>query len=94
MKIVWLRRALANLEQEADYIGETDPAAAARVLARLREAVQRLADHPESGRPGRILGTRELVVSGLPYVIPYRVSGNQVQILRIFHTSRKWAEDG
>lgn len=90
MKIVWLRRALANLEHEADYIGQTDPAAAAHVLARLQDVVQRLADHPQSGRTGRIMGTRELVVPGLPYIIPYRVKDSRVEILRIFHTSRRW----
>jgi toxin ParE1/3/4 len=45
---------------------------------------------PHMGRPGRVPGTRELVVSDLPYVIPYRVRGHTIQILRVFHTARKW----
>ncbi|HET6521471.1 MAG TPA: type II toxin-antitoxin system RelE/ParE family toxin, partial [Geminicoccaceae bacterium] len=49
-----------------------------------------LAQHPESGRPGRVPGTRELVVSGTPYIVPYRVQGNTVQILRVLHGARKW----
>ena len=44
------------------------------------------------GRPGRVLGTRELVIGGLPYIIPYRVRDNYVDILRVLHTSRRWAE--
>lgn len=92
MQVKWLRTALRNLEAEVEYIAQENPEAAARVVERVREAVQKLADHPALGRPGRISGTRELVVSGTPYIVPYRVRGNTVEVLRVQHAARKWPE--
>lgn len=92
MRIRWLRTALANLDQEAEYIAADDPRAAARIMARIREAVERLATHPWSGRPGRVPGTRESIVPGTPYLVPYRVRGNAVEILRVFHGARRRPE--
>jgi toxin ParE1/3/4 len=63
---------------------------AARIVERIATSVDRLATHPTLGRPGRVPGTRELVVSGTPYLIPYRVHGKTVEILRVFHGARKW----
>jgi toxin ParE1/3/4 len=51
-----------------------------------------LAKNPEMGRPGRVPGTRELVVPKTPFIVPYRLVGNTVQILRIFHSARRWPE--
>jgi len=56
----------------------------------IQEAVARLAEYPAMGRSGRVPGTRELVVVGTPYIIPYRVRGDRVEILRVFHAARKW----
>jgi len=89
MRIRWLRAALRNLDEEASYIATDDPVAAAKVVERVLGAVARLAEHPAIGRPGRIPGTRELVVPGTRYLVPYRVEGAEVQILRVFHTSRR-----
>lgn len=47
-----------------------------------------LVSHPEIGRPGRSDGTRELVLTGTPYILPYRVRDGRVEILAVFHTSR------
>ena len=92
MRVRWLRRALRNLEEEAEYIARDDPNAAARIVDRIATSVERLATHPASGRIGRVPGTRELVVSGTPYIVPYRVRGEMVEILRVFHAARKWPE--
>jgi len=89
MQLRWLRRALSNLEAEAAYIATDDPVAASLVVQRVLDAVDALADQPGLGRPGRIPGTRELVVSKTRYVVPYRVRGDTVEILRLFHTSRQ-----
>ncbi|PTU63510.1 plasmid stabilization protein [Chromobacterium sp. Panama] len=89
MRLVWLRSALQNLQQEAEFIAEENPAAAAALVRAVRAATKHLADFPETGRPGRVPGTRELVLEGFPYLIPYRVKDGQVQILRIFHTRRR-----
>jgi len=93
MRIRWLRKALQNLTGEADYIARDDPAAAARTVVRIFEAVEQLVMFPALGRPGRVVGTRELVVTGTPYIIPYRVRGDQVEILRVFQAARKWPEE-
>ena len=89
MEIKWLRKAVRNLEQEAKYIAQDDLRAAQRVVARIREAVTMLAQNPALGRAGRIAGTRELTVPNTRYIIPYRVRGNHIEVLRVFHTSRK-----
>ena len=90
MRIRWLRVALANLEAEADYIGEDSPVAAGRVVQNIMRAVDLLSKSPAVGRPGRVTGTRELIVAGRPYIIPYRVRDGAVEILRVFHAARKW----
>jgi len=86
LEVRWLKRALANLEAEAEYISRDSHAAAQRVVLAIERAVQLLASHPAMGRPGRIEGTRELVVMRTPYIIPYRVREDKVEVLRVFHT--------
>ncbi|MFZ4499506.1 MAG: type II toxin-antitoxin system RelE/ParE family toxin [Burkholderiales bacterium] len=89
MRLRWLRRALENLDAEAAYIAQEDPAAARLVVQRILTAVRLLATQPALGCPGRVAGTRELVVPRTRYLVPYRARGQTVEILRIFHTSRK-----
>lgn len=89
MQVRWLRTALRNLREEAEYIAAENPAAATLVVKRVRAAVMLLAENPALGRPGRVTGTRELVVPKSRYLIPYRVRQERVEILRVFHTSRK-----
>ena len=78
---------------EAEFIARDNPKAASRVVKRIWDAAQVLADQPHAGRAGRVHGTRELVVTGTPYIIPYRVVENTVQILRVLHGKRKWPKD-
>ena len=87
--IKWLRVARQNLDDEATSTAQDDAAAASRVVARVLEAVAQLAHQPGLGRPGRVPGTRELVVLKTPYLVPYIVDGDQVIILRVCHTSRR-----
>lgn len=89
MRIRWLRTALRNLDEEASYIAADDPAAARLVVKRIFEAVDQLAEQPSLGRPGRVPGTRELIVDRTRYLIPYRVTRDAIEILRVFHTSRR-----
>ena len=89
MQVRWLRTVLRNLEDEAAYIAVDDRAAARLVVGRVLQAVEQLAEQPSLGRPGRVPGTRELVVAGTRYLVPYRVRRDAVEILRIFHTSRR-----
>lgn len=92
MRVRWLRTALRNLDEEASYIAADNPVAARRVVERVLAAIAQLTDHPGLGRPGRVPGTRELLVPKTRYVVPYRVRGDAVEILRVFHTSRRLPE--
>jgi plasmid stabilization system protein ParE len=89
MRLRWLRQALCNLDDEATCIAADDTAAASIVVKRALDAVSMLAEHPGLGRPGRLPGTRELIVARTRYIVPYRVRGETVEILRVFHTSRR-----
>jgi len=89
MRVRWLQKALRNLDAEASYIAADDDAAARLVVARVLAAVDTLADLPSLGRPGRVPGTRELVVRKTRYIVPYRIRGETVEILRVFHASRR-----
>jgi len=92
VRVRWLKRALRNLDEEAEYIARDDPDAAARTVQRIASAVEQLTNHPASGRIGRVPGTRELIVTGTPYIVPYRVRGDAVEVLRVFHSARKWPD--
>lgn len=83
-------RYFRRLEDIYDRIAADNPAAARRLIDRIRTAVGRLASTPGMGRPGRVQGTRELVVSGTPYVVPYRVLEERVQIITVLHSSQQW----
>jgi toxin ParE1/3/4 len=89
VRVRWLAQALANLEAEADYIARDKPKAAASVVQKINHAVDLLRQYPALGRPGRVAGTRELVISGTPYVVPYRIRDDEIHILRVFHGARK-----
>jgi toxin ParE1/3/4 len=89
LEVVWLRTALRNLDEEATYIAQDNPQAAQQVVTRISHAIELLANRPGLGRPGRVPGTRELLVAKTRYLIPYRVRGRRIEILRVFHTSRK-----
>jgi len=89
VRLRWLRAALRNLDDEATTIAADDAAAARRVVKRVLDAVAQLPEQPGLGRPGRVPGTRELVVLKTRYIVPYRVRGQVIEILRVFHTSRR-----
>jgi toxin ParE1/3/4 len=93
MQLRWLDDALADVTAIYRYIAPEDPNAAARVIERIQSAVRLLADVPHRGRPGRWPGTRELVVPRTSYIVPYRVRGDVVEILRVFHSARRWPEE-
>ncbi len=93
MRVAWTLRATLDLRLLRAYIAEDNPQAAAKTAARILGAVERLREHPASGRPGRLPHTRELVVPGTPYILPYRVRGEVIEILAVLHGARKWPAD-
>jgi len=92
MRIVWTAPALREIEAIGDYIALESPRASARIVARVFDRVDTLADHPEIGRPGRIPGTRELVITNTPFIVPYRVRGDRIEVLSVFHGARRWPD--
>ena len=84
MRTVWSRRALQHLVEIRSYLAKNHPRTGPQVAARLLESVDRLAAYPHIGPSGCAIGTRELVVSGTPYVIPYRVTEDRLQLIAVF----------
>ena len=94
MNIVWSPEAIEDLISLRAYITEQSPAAARRMVLRILDAVEHLLpDHPHIGRPGRVPGTRELVVPQTPYIVPYRVQRETIEILRVYHGARRWPDN-
>lgn len=89
MRVKWLKRATSSMDKAMAYIAQEDDEAARAISDYIHARVESLQEQPHQGRPGRIFGTRELVIDKFPFIVPYRVKGDEVQILRVFHTSRK-----
>jgi plasmid stabilization system protein ParE len=81
---------LANLDEIAAFIARDDFEAAASVVESIKLSVDQLGSFPALGRSGRVAGTRELVLAGTPYVVPYRLREGRIEVLRVIHTARKW----
>ena len=92
MRIRWTRKALGNLDVAVKYIAADSPGNARKVAQKIRASIQLLSRQPGMGRPGRVTGTRELVISGLPFIVPYAEYNGEIVILRIVHTSMKWSD--
>ena len=90
---VWSPEAIDDLAALRVYIERDNPAAAQRVVLRIIHSVETLLpSNPEIGRPGRVPGTRELVIATTPFIVPYRLVGGMIQILRVYHGARRWPE--
>ena len=88
--IRWTKPAIQHLVEIREYIAKDSPAAGSRVTSTIREQVKALAHHPEIGRRGLLEGTRELVISRLPYLVVYQVEGDAVTVLAVVHTAKNW----
>ena len=93
MRLEWSRLAQADRDAIFDYIEADSPQAAITVDDRIRVQVDGLVRFPESGRPGRVEGTREVAILRTPYIAAYRVAGDTVRILRVLHGAQQWPED-
>jgi len=90
MRVVWSRQAIRHLIRLREYIEKNSEQNAALVASRILKAVDLLESRPEIGRPGRVFGTRELVVPDTPYVIPYRARGGRLDLIAVFHGRQRW----
>lgn len=90
MQVRWTTHAAQDLEEITLYIQRDSESAAQAVAKTLYDAANSLDLLPSRGRIGRIKGSREIVVPGLPYIIAYRATTTAVQILHIYHGARNW----
>lgn len=93
MRLEWSAFARTDRDLIFDYIQADSPRAAVTVDDRIRGQVEELMRFPEIGRPGRVEGPRELVVHRTPYIVAYRITGDNVRILRVLHGAQIWPED-
>jgi len=93
MRIRWLHKAVYDLEDLHDYISLDNPTAAGRQIEMILNAVERLTENTNIGRPGRVKGTRELVIQNTPYIAAYRIKNDAIEILRVLHGARKWPKN-
>ena len=91
MQVRWTRKALENLDAIAAYIALDNPIRARSFVGEIKAKTELLSQFPAIGRPGRVPGTRELVVHE-NYIIPYRVKDDSVQIIRVHHVARLWPQ--
>ena len=90
MSVVWSSRAIRHLIAIREFIEKESEQNAAMMAERILNATEILATQPQMGRPGRLTGTRELVISGTPYIIPYRVRRERLELLAVFDGRRQW----
>ena len=92
MILEWLPAAQRDFDDLVDYIADDHPIAAIEQGDEIESRVSMLSDHPRMGKPGRVKGTRELVVVRTPFIVAYRIIGKSVQILRVLHGTQQWPE--
>jgi toxin ParE1/3/4 len=73
-----------------DFVSEENVSAAEKQSNIIERAIEQLASFPEMGWPGRVYGTRELVIQSTPYIAAYRLKGSIVEILALLHGARRW----
>jgi toxin ParE1/3/4 len=93
MRVRWTTPAREQFVSAYEYIAGENRAAGARTANRVWKCTELLASHPMAGREGRVVGTRELVIRGTPFIVAYRVARNEVQILAVMHAARKWPDE-
>ena len=90
MKVVWSPRSITHLTALREHIAQDSEQNAVLVAQRILHSVELLQTQPDIGRPGRVVGTRELVVPNTPYIIPYRVQRDRLELIAVFHGHQKW----
>ena len=93
MTLLWSPESIHDLLALRAYIAEHDPASAKRVALHILHTVEHLlSENPKLGAPGRVAGTLELVIPKTPSVIPYRLRRSTIEIVRVYHSSRRWPQ--
>ena len=90
MKPVWLATARRSRASRIAYVAERNPQAALDMANGIRASTDQLTNHARIGRPGRVPGTRELVVPRTPYIVIYDVEDDTVRVIHVMHTAKRW----
>ena len=85
----WNTSAVADLMAIVDYISDDNPDAALALMDEIQGKVEQLPAHPKRCRPGRVNGTRELVVRP-NYIVVYAETPEVVTVLRVLHAAQMW----
>lgn len=93
LTLVWLPKATLERVRQLDYIAQDNPLAAADQDDEVERQVDTLQVHPKLGRPGRVKGTRELVISHTPFIVAYRLKGQRIEVIRFLHGAQRWPEE-
>lgn len=90
MHVSFTPQAQDDLTAIRDWIATDDLGAAERVVSRIVQTAMMFGQFPLLGRAGRMDGTREFSVVGLPYIIVYAVSDTDVDVLTVIHARRRY----
>ena len=93
VKVVWTLLALEDLNSAYEYLQEERPSSIRLMGQRIEKALQALSRHPFIGRSGRVLNTKELVIPGTPFILPYRLKKERIEILAFMHGARRWPDE-
>ncbi len=89
LTLKWRETAVDELDQIVTYIGTVHFDAAQRIKVLAQDCAQRICQHPEIYRAGRLQGTREAVFHP-NYILVYRFDGDAVEVLNVLHTRRQY----
>jgi toxin ParE1/3/4 len=92
VKVRWTMPAANQLGNIFERIADDNRAAAERTVRRIHDAIRRTGGMPHSGRIGRVAGTREIAVSGTPYLVAYRIVERTIHVLAVLHGAQDWPE--
>ncbi len=93
LKIIWLPLAENQRAEQLEYIARDNPRAAADQDERVGQRLRALKAHPRVGRPGRVPDTRELVISGTPFIVVYRLRAERIEVIRFLHGAQQWPQE-
>ncbi|QSB01162.1 type II toxin-antitoxin system RelE/ParE family toxin [Methylomonas sp. BW4-1] len=92
MRLRYTRRAKTGLSEIYDFVAQDNRNAATRIITKIHDTLNSLLANPFMGRPGRIDGTRELIITHFPFIVVYRVQDKDIHVLAIIHTARLWPD--
>lgn len=86
----WTKQAVEDLNSAYDHLSTESPHLIPMTIEVILSSIKQIKMFPESGRPGRVDGTRELVITTIPFIVVYRKKSETLEILSILHQLRKW----